>query len=123
MLVYLDELGARQLRDSGDTIAEIVATTSIARSSLSRHVPPVRRQQSTRPPAAQESYWAYQDGVWDAARPSSRVSSCSWLVPRFPAAAQLARLLDHLRAGDTLLVWRLDRLGRPLRHLTDRGRD
>ena len=27
---------------------------------------------------------------------------------------QLARLLDQLRAGDTVVVWRLDRLGRSL---------
>src|SRR3982751_5616017 len=27
--------------------------------------------------------------------------------------------LSHLRAGDTLVVWRLDRLGRSLRHLID----
>jgi DNA invertase Pin-like site-specific DNA recombinase len=32
---------------------------------------------------------------------------------------ELARLLDHLRDGDTLVVWRLDRLGRSLRHLID----
>jgi DNA invertase Pin-like site-specific DNA recombinase len=32
---------------------------------------------------------------------------------------ELARLLDHLRHGDTLVVWRLDRLGRSLRHLID----
>src|SRR6184192_4901132 len=32
---------------------------------------------------------------------------------------QLERLLDHLRAGDTLVVWRLDRLGRSLRHLIE----
>jgi DNA invertase Pin-like site-specific DNA recombinase len=32
---------------------------------------------------------------------------------------ELARALDHLRAGDTLMVWRLDRLGRSLRHLVD----
>lgn len=30
---------------------------------------------------------------------------------------ELARLLDQLRDGDTLVVWRLDRLGRSLRHL------
>jgi DNA invertase Pin-like site-specific DNA recombinase len=30
---------------------------------------------------------------------------------------QLGRVLDHLRPGDTLVVWRLDRLGRNLRHL------
>ncbi len=32
---------------------------------------------------------------------------------------ELARALDHLRAGDTLVVWRLDRLGRSLRHLIE----
>jgi len=28
-------------------------------------------------------------------------------------------MLAHLRPGDTLVVWRLDRLGRSLRHLID----
>lgn len=32
---------------------------------------------------------------------------------------QLDACLDHLRGGDTLVVWRLDRLGRSLRHLVD----
>ncbi len=32
---------------------------------------------------------------------------------------ELARLFDHLRPGDTLVVWRLDRLGRSVRHLID----
>jgi DNA invertase Pin-like site-specific DNA recombinase len=32
---------------------------------------------------------------------------------------QLRELLVHLRPGDTLVVWRLDRLGRSLRHLID----
>ena len=27
--------------------------------------------------------------------------------------------MSHLRAGDTLVAWRLDRLGRGLRHLID----
>src|ERR671913_1280918 len=31
----------------------------------------------------------------------------------------LSDALSHLRAGDTLVVWRLDRLGRSLRHLID----
>jgi DNA invertase Pin-like site-specific DNA recombinase len=31
----------------------------------------------------------------------------------------LADALGHLRKGDTLVVWRLDRLGRSLRHLID----
>jgi DNA invertase Pin-like site-specific DNA recombinase len=30
---------------------------------------------------------------------------------------ELARAWDQLRPGDTLVVWRLDRLGRSLRHL------
>jgi len=32
---------------------------------------------------------------------------------------QLGAVLDQLRAGDTLVVWRLDRLGRSLRYLID----
>ena len=31
----------------------------------------------------------------------------------------LAETLDYLRAGDTLVVWRLDRLGRSLSHLIE----
>ena len=31
----------------------------------------------------------------------------------------LADVLGYLRAGDTLVVWRLDRLGRSLRHLIE----
>lgn len=31
----------------------------------------------------------------------------------------LDKLLDHARAGDTIIVWRLDRLGRSLKHLID----
>ena len=32
---------------------------------------------------------------------------------------ELVQLFDHLRPGDTLVVWRLDRLGRSVRHLID----
>ena len=32
---------------------------------------------------------------------------------------ELETCLGHLRAGDTLVVWRLDRLGRSLRHLIE----
>src|SRR5918996_5908575 len=31
----------------------------------------------------------------------------------------LEQAFSHLRTGDTLVVWRLDRLGRSLRHLID----
>lgn len=31
----------------------------------------------------------------------------------------LAQLLDYLRLGDTLVVWKLDRLGRSIRHLIE----
>ena len=31
----------------------------------------------------------------------------------------LAAALSHLREGDTLVVWRLDRLGRSLKHLIE----
>ena len=36
---------------------------------------------------------------------------------------ELTRAIDHLREGDTLVVWKLDRLGRSLRHLIDTVRD
>src|SRR4051794_19347184 len=32
---------------------------------------------------------------------------------------ELVKVLDQLRPGDTLVVWKLDRLGRSLRHLID----
>ncbi|WP_284754806.1 recombinase family protein [Curtobacterium sp. ME-Dv--P-122a] len=32
---------------------------------------------------------------------------------------ELDKLLDQLRPGDTLVIWRLDRLGRSIRHLID----
>ena len=32
---------------------------------------------------------------------------------------ELEKLLDQIRPGDTLVVWRLDRLGRSLRHLIE----
>ena len=36
---------------------------------------------------------------------------------------QLAAVFDRMRAGDTLVVWRLDRLGRSLPHLIETIRD
>ncbi len=35
----------------------------------------------------------------------------------------LSEALDHLRSGDTLIVWKLDRLGRSMSHLIDTVRD
>lgn len=35
----------------------------------------------------------------------------------------LDQALSHLRAGDTLVVWRLDRLGRSLKHLIETVHD
>ena len=34
----------------------------------------------------------------------------------------LERALDFMRGGDTLVVWKLDRLGRSLKHLIDMGK-
>ena len=36
---------------------------------------------------------------------------------------ELDKVLDQLRPGDTLVVWRLDRLGRSIRHLIDQMAD
>ena len=36
-----------------------------------------------------------------------------------PDRSELARLLETARAGDTIACWRLDRIGRSLRHLTE----
>lgn len=36
---------------------------------------------------------------------------------------EMTKVLDQLRPGDTLVVWRLDRLGRSIRHLIDQLAD
>jgi DNA invertase Pin-like site-specific DNA recombinase len=62
-----------------------------------------------------------------------RAIKCSTIFEEHASGAkagrpELVRTLAHLRTGDTLAVWKLDRLGRDLRHLvnvvhelTDRG--
>jgi len=44
------------------------------------------------------------------------VDHASGVLDRRP---ELEKVLELLRPGDTLVVWRLDRLGRSLRHLID----
>lgn len=44
------------------------------------------------------------------------VDKASGALERRP---ELDKALDYIRPGDTLVVWRLDRLGRSLRHLLD----
>ena len=57
-----------------------------------------------------------------------RAAGCERIFTDHPSGAlesrpQLTRAFDHLRAGDVLVVWRLDRLGRSLRHLIDTVRE
>ncbi len=42
--------------------------------------------------------------------------TCSGAVTDRPG---LAKALDHLRAGDALVVWKLDRIGRSLKHVVE----
>jgi hypothetical protein len=53
--------------------------------------------------------------------PSSAATGCSTETASGACADRptLTQLLDQLRPGDTLVVWKLDRLGRSLRHLVD----
>lgn len=71
-------------------------------------------------------YARVSTGEQDAAlqRDALTAAGCSRIFSDTASGAlddrpELARVLDHLRAGDTLVVWRLDRLGRSLRHLID----
>lgn len=53
-----------------------------------------------------------------------RASGCTKLFVEKASGAsterpELARALEYVREGDVLVVWRLDRLGRSLRHLLD----
>ena len=70
-----------------------------------------------------------------ASRPTTRRSICNVMRSRRPGANGSSRIppagaaerpglrdaLVHLRAGDTLVVWRLDRLGRSLKDLIARA--
>ena len=56
------------------------------------------------------------DELTGAGRWKVFVDSASGALDRRP---ELDRVLEQLRPGDTLVVWRLDRLGRSLRHLIE----
>jgi hypothetical protein len=53
------------------------------------------------------------------AKLSTRVRLLTDANPRLHRPPVLDQVLDQLRPGDTLVVWKLDRLGRSLRHLVD----
>lgn len=60
----------------------------------------------------------------DLQRDALQAAGCSRIFQDIASGAktdrpQLAAALDYLRAGDTLCVWRLDRLGRSLPHLIE----
>src|SRR4051794_7033100 len=58
--------------------------------------------------------------------PPSSCSTSSMAAPHDQQAVRTATengSLSHLRSGDTLVVWRLDRLGRSLAHLIDTIRE
>ena len=40
------------------------------------------------------------------------------VVPK-PTGPNLQKLLEHMREGDTVVIWKLDRLGRSLPHLVE----
>jgi len=57
-----------------------------------------------------------QDALREAGCDKVFLDQASGALEHRPA---LDQLLDQVRPGDTLVVWRLDRLGRSLRHLID----
>nr|WP_202022625.1 recombinase family protein [Rhodococcus sp. MS13] len=68
------------------------------------------------------------DQVLDLQRDALAKAGCDRVWEEVASGAkndrpELLDLLDHLRAGDTLVVWRLDRLGRSLTHLIETVED
>lgn len=67
------------------------------------------------------------DQTLDLQRDALSAAGCEKLFEDKASGAKadrpgLKRALEHLRAGDTLVVWRLDRLGRSLKDLILRPR-
>ncbi len=65
-----------------------------------------------------------QDQTLDLQRDALQKAGCEQIFTDTVSGTKarrpgLEQALSHLRAGDTLVVWRLDRLGRSLRHLID----
>jgi DNA invertase Pin-like site-specific DNA recombinase len=64
----------------------------------------------------------------DLQRDALSEAGCRWVFTDHACGVreqrpELDRVLETLRQGDTLVVWRLDRLGRSLRHLIDVATD
>ena len=63
-----------------------------------------------------------QDQTLDLQTDALKQAGCEKLCTDTTSGAKserpgLQEAMNHLRAGDTLVVWRLDRLGRTLKHL------
>ncbi len=63
-----------------------------------------------------------QDQTLDLQTDALKRAGCERIFSDVTSGAKAERpglqaAIDHLRAGDTLVVWRLDRLGRTLKHL------
>ena len=63
-----------------------------------------------------------QDQTLDLQTDALKQAGCERIFSDVTSGAKsdrpgLQKAVDHLRAGDTLVVWRLDRLGRTLKHL------
>jgi DNA invertase Pin-like site-specific DNA recombinase len=56
------------------------------------------------------------DALTTAGVDRTYVDHISGVATRRP---ELDKLLDHARAGDTIVIWRLDRLGRSMKHLLE----
>jgi DNA invertase Pin-like site-specific DNA recombinase len=65
-----------------------------------------------------------EDQIFDLQKDSLRESGCEKLFTDIGSGAQndrkgLGEAFEFLREGDTLVVWKLDRLGRSLKHLIE----
>ncbi len=65
-----------------------------------------------------------QDQTLDVQRDALKAAGCTRIFTDTMSGAKadrpgLSEAFDHLRAGDTLVVWRLDRLGRTLKDLLE----